>query len=248
VKRGLTIAPFDALSDPRLMAELAADAERAGLDGVFVWDHIQYSPPVQVVSDPWVVLSAMAMRTSRVLLGPLVTPVPRRRPVKLARETVTLDRLCGGRLVFGAGLGHDGHGELSDHGEETDDRARARLLDAGLDELQQAWAAAGRPIPVWLAARWPNRRPVRRAARFDGLFPIDLPDPDALATLAEEVAGRRRDEGRPAAFDLVVDAPPGTDPEPWEAAGATWLLSDFGPTPSEEAIRAEIRRHAGRSG
>src|SRR3954471_8993607 len=105
--RGIFVAPFDELSDPRLVADLAREAERAGWDGFFVWDHIRYSAPAEAVADPWIVLSAIACTTERVRIGPLVTPLARRRPHKLARETVTLDHLSGGRLVLGVGLGGD---------------------------------------------------------------------------------------------------------------------------------------------
>src|SRR3954463_7327471 len=112
MKRGIFVAPFDELSDPRLVAQLARETEEAGWDGVFVWDHIRYSPPAEEVSAPWVGLAAVACATERVRLGPLVTPLARRRIHKLARETVTLDRLSAGRLVLGVGLGSDRHGEL----------------------------------------------------------------------------------------------------------------------------------------
>jgi alkanesulfonate monooxygenase SsuD/methylene tetrahydromethanopterin reductase-like flavin-dependent oxidoreductase (luciferase family) len=237
VKRGLFVAPFDELADPRLLAELAREAELAGFDGFFLWDHVDYRPPVQAILDPWVCMAAIAMATERVLIGPLVTPPARRRIHKLARETVTLDLLSDGRLVFGAGLGSDNSGEFSKFGEEGDPRARARLLDDGLADLQRYWAGGFRPaprnhIPIWVAARWPNRRPVRRAARFEGLFPIDLPGPDALAELAAEVP--------PPPFDIVVTNPPGTDPEPWAQAGATWCLTGFGNQPQPADVRAAI--------
>jgi hypothetical protein len=116
---------FDELADARGVAQLAAEAEQAGWDGVFVWDHVAYRAPVQAVADPWVVLAAVAMTTERVRIGPMVTPLARRRPVKLAREVATLDRLSGGRLVLGVGLGGDGSRELSATGEQTDDRVRA---------------------------------------------------------------------------------------------------------------------------
>ena len=146
-----------------------------------------------------------------------MTPLARRRVHKLARETVTLDHLSGGRLVLGAGLGAHNHGELAPFGEVEDPRERARLLDTG---LRASWPRTGagssspkpvqRPrIPVWVAARWPARRPVRRAARWDGLFPIDLPGPDALAELASDVRELRH--GSTAPFDLVVTNPPGTE-------------------------------------
>src|SRR5437763_15021597 len=69
-RRGLFLAPFDELVDPLLLAELAVRAEARGWDGLFLWDHIAYSPPVRAVADPWVVLSAIAVRTRRLRLGP----------------------------------------------------------------------------------------------------------------------------------------------------------------------------------
>lgn len=249
MRRGIFVAPFDELSDPRLLAELAAEAEQRGFDGFFLWDHIQYSEPVRFVSDPWVALSAIACATTRIELGPMVTPLSRRRIQKLARETVTLDRLSGGRLILGAGLGSDNHGEFTDFDEVSEPRERAELLDAGLERLTDLWDGGFEPrpvreprIPIWLAARWPARKPVRRAARYDGLFPIDLPGPDALAELAGEV---REDRLGDAPFDFVVTEPAGTDPSPWEAAGATWLLTGFGRSPTEAEVREAIRSDHG---
>jgi alkanesulfonate monooxygenase SsuD/methylene tetrahydromethanopterin reductase-like flavin-dependent oxidoreductase (luciferase family) len=237
MKRGIFLAPFDELADPRLLAELARDAERAGFDGFFLWDHVAYRPPVEAILDPWICMAAIATATQRVLIGPLITPPARRRIHKLARETATLDLLSNGRFVFGAGLGSDNSGEFSQFGEEADARARAQLLDDGLGELQRYWDGAFLPrpahrIPIWLAARWPNRRPVRRATRFDGLFPIDLPGPEALAELAAEVPGPP--------FDIVVTNPPDTDPQPWEDAGATWGLTGFTNQPQVDQVRAAI--------
>ena len=251
--RGIFVAPFDELFDPNVLARLAARAEERGWDGFFVWDHIRYSAPARAVADPWVALAAIAAATERVRLGPMVTPLSRRRVHKLARETVTLDHLSGGRLVLGAGLGSDNHGELAPFGEVEDPRERARLLDTGLRRLAAYWSGEFDPppvqqprIPVWIAARWPARRPVRRAARWDGLFPIDLPGPEALADLASDVRELRH--GTAAPFDLVVTNPPGTDAGPWEAAGATWCLTGFGPEPKQaevlEAIEAGPQRAA----
>src|SRR3954468_4141176 len=152
-------------------------------------------------------MAAIACATERIKIGPLITPPARRRIQKLARETVTLDRLSGGRLIFGAGLGSDNSGEFSKFGEEADAKARAQLLDDGLAQLVRYWDGEFEPrpvqkprIPVWLAARWPNRKPVRRALAWDGLFPIDLPGSEALAELVSEVSAERSDDG----FEIVV--------------------------------------------
>src|SRR5205807_7329840 len=91
-------------------------------------------------------------------------------------------------------------------------------------------------IPIWVAVRWPHRRPLRRAARFDGVFPIDLPGPEALAELVGELQALRG----PGAFEVVVTNPPGTDPEPWVAAGATWCLTGFGPQPALREVELAI--------
>ncbi len=243
-RRGIFVAPFEELADAAVIARLAVRAEEAGFDGFFLWDHVDYRPPVSALADPWITMAAIVMRTERLITGPLVTPLARRRPHQLARETVTLDRLSGGRLVFGAGLGSDNSGEFSKFGEESDARARAKLLDDGLDQLVAYWNGEFEPrplqqprIPIWLAARWPNRKPVRRALKWDGVFPIDLPGPDELAELTSEVREARGDDD---SFEIVVTNPAGTDPEPWEAAGATWCLTGFGPQPTVAEVEAAI--------
>lgn len=246
-RRAIFVAPFDELADPRLLAELARDAEAAGFDGFFLWDHITYNQPASAVLDPWICMAAIAMATERIITGPLVTPIARRRPHKLAKETVTLDLLAGGRTVFGIGLGSDRHGELGPFGEETEPRELAKLLDDGLARILDYWSGELLPppvqqprIPIWAASRWPARKPVRRAARLDGLFPIELPDPGALATLRDEIAAQRAEEGLTGPYDLVVTNEPGTDHASWAQAGATWCLTGFSAQPKLADVRAAI--------
>ena len=237
MRRAIFVAPFEELSEPALVASLAARAEERGWEGFFVWDHLQYRAPVRRVADPWITLAAVAVATSRVTIGPMVTPLARRRPHQLARETVTLDRLSGGRLVLGVGLGSERTGEFDPvrFGEEGSPRERARLLDSGLSKLVAYWDGDFEPgpvsrIPIWVAARYPNRRPLQRAARYDGVFPIDVPGPEALA---DYIAGLD-------VADVVVTIEPGEDPAPWAEAGATWCLTGFGPTPSADEVREAI--------
>jgi alkanesulfonate monooxygenase SsuD/methylene tetrahydromethanopterin reductase-like flavin-dependent oxidoreductase (luciferase family) len=245
-KRGIFLAPFDEVVDPRLVAELATTAEERGWDGFFLWDHIKYSPPVRAVADPWIVLSAIASSTERIRLGPMVTPLSRRRVQKVARETVTLDHLSQGRLTFGVGLGSTRSEELEPFGEVVDPRERAELLDRGLERLSELWAGEFLPppvqrprIPVWVAARWgTRRRPLRRAARWDGLFAIELPGPESVEQLREEIRELRPDADGP--FDIVVEISPGESPEPWEEAGATWVLTDFERQPRLDEVRETI--------
>jgi alkanesulfonate monooxygenase SsuD/methylene tetrahydromethanopterin reductase-like flavin-dependent oxidoreductase (luciferase family) len=243
VKRAIDVGPFDELADPRVLADLAARAEDRGWDGFFVWDHINYRAPVRAVADPWVSLAAVACATSRVRIGALVTPLSRRRVHKVARETVTLDWLSSGRLTFGAGLGSTRNNELEPYGEVVDPRERARLLDQGLDALARYWAGEFEPLPVqrprppvWVAGVWPNRRPVQRALRWDGLFTIDLPGPEALAGLAATIREARPD----GPFDLITELPPDTDLGPWERAGLTWAVTYFGVQPTAADVRAVI--------
>jgi alkanesulfonate monooxygenase SsuD/methylene tetrahydromethanopterin reductase-like flavin-dependent oxidoreductase (luciferase family) len=159
---------------------------------------------------------------------------------------VTLDHLAGGRVVLGVGLGSDSSREFEDfEPHAVDPRERARLLDEGLDALARYWSGELEPgplqqprIPVWVAGRWPNRRPLRRAVRWDGFFPIDLPGPQALAELAGELADLRTDAGGP--FELVVTDPPGADWDAWISAGATWCLTGWDSQPRLAEVRAAI--------
>ena len=243
-RRAIFVAPFGEHADARRLARLAEAAEARGWDGFFLWDHLVYVD-TRELADPWVAMTAIACATERVRFGALVTPTPRRRIQKLARETVTLDRLSGGRLVLGVGIGGDRHGEFAPFGDEADPRERARRLDADLERLVELWGGEFAPppaqqprIPIWVAARWPNLRPLQRGARWDGLFPIDLPGPESLAELVAQIGALR--EGVAGPYDFVVTNPAGTDPGPWEEAGATWCLSGFGPAPTEADVREAI--------
>src|SRR5215216_3587260 len=145
MRSGLFVPLFDELADPSIAARLAAEAEEAGWNGVFAWDHVRWREPVVDVADPWITLAAIATATERMRLGPMVTPLARRRPAKVARETATLDRLSGGRLTLGVGLGGDQFaGEFSKTGEELNDRVRGEMLDEALEILVAAWS--GEPV------------------------------------------------------------------------------------------------------
>lgn len=262
MQHAIFLAPFDSCSEPSLLMELAVAAEDAGWDGFFLWDHITYRDPVVSLADPWVAMAAMAVATQRLRLGPMITPPARRRPAKLARETATLDRLSGGRLTLGLGLGSDNSKELSGFGEEVVDRTRGAMLDESLAVLEQCWSGEPvrfsgehyeidskpflpRPVqsprpPVWLASRGGARKPMLRAARYDGWFPIELAGPDALAAGVAEIASFRDDARLPAAFDVAITTESHEDPAPWAAAGATWWLEGFGLSPDLEDVRRTI--------
>ncbi|MCU1411754.1 MAG: hypothetical protein JWR04_2461, partial [Rhodoglobus sp.] len=248
-------------ADPRVVASLAAEAEEAGWDGCFVWDHLRWRAPVRQAADPWITLTAMAVATERLRIGPLVTPLARRRPAKVARETATLDVLSGGRLVLGVGLGSDRFGEeLSKTGEELDDRTRAQLLDESLEILAAAWSGdpvqhrgehylidditflprpVQRPgVPVWAAGYPGKTRPVQRAARLDGFFPVNLEHPDQLAEAVATIAELRG--GNLDGYDVAVGLAPSVDPAPYTAAGATWWLPEIEPGAPLDTVRGVL--------
>lgn len=222
--------------DIHTVAELAVEAESAGWDGAFYWDgiNIQNYPGF----DPWVTMAAMAMRTTRVRLGAIVSPLSRRRPWKVARETVSLDHLSHGRLVLPVGLGALDDGGFGKVGEPTDRKTRAELLDESLDILTGLWS--GEPfsysgkhyhldemtflpkpvqtprIPIWVVGAWPSERSLARVLRYDGLLPNLIRDgkqqditPGDIREMAAYVAERR---ALTTPFDIIMEGEtPGDD-------------------------------------
>ncbi|WP_067478851.1 LLM class flavin-dependent oxidoreductase [Actinomadura hibisca] len=258
MRHALYLPPFGELADPAVLADLAARAEEAGFDGVFLWDHlVRPDRPDLAVCDAWIALAAIAARTGRVTIGTRVTPLSRRRPQEVARQAVAIDQLSAGRFVLGVGLGGDNGGELSRLGEVDDARTRAEMLDEGLDVICRMWSGAPvdhrgrhyrveglrflprpvqRPrIPIWVAAQSVKPGPLRRAARFDGLCPETTPD--GLREMLAEIERRR---GGLDGFEVAVGGPPGDDPEPYRQAGATWWLVQFPEITSVAEVAAVI--------
>jgi alkanesulfonate monooxygenase SsuD/methylene tetrahydromethanopterin reductase-like flavin-dependent oxidoreductase (luciferase family) len=189
---GIIVPNFGEYSDPQVLAEMAREAEDSGWDGFFMWDQITMDT-TQPVCDPWIALALIASATKRIRLGTMVTPLPRRRPTTLARQTVTLDRLSEGRLILGVGLGALQYEEFDALGDEPELKIRAEMLDEGLEVLTGLWSGEPfahegkhyriksahflptplqRPgIPIWVAGNWPARAPFRRSARWDGVIP-----------------------------------------------------------------------------
>ena len=279
MRYSVNIPNFGDFADARAVARLAEAAEAAGWDALFVWDHVVHDKLRRVgqpFGDPWMLLTAAALATSRLRLGPLVTPVARRRPEQLARQVATLDGLSGGRVVFGAGLGGPIEDEFATFGDTTDPVVLAERLDEGLDLLCRYWSgqrvdhdgthyrvrdAALLPAtvqqprpPVWIAGYWPNRRPMRRAARWDGAVPLfesarhgHAPSAAEVGELARFIAAERVDRATEP-FELVVGG--ASDPAraadlvgPLRDAGATWWDErEVQTTPDHHRLEPVLRR------
>jgi alkanesulfonate monooxygenase SsuD/methylene tetrahydromethanopterin reductase-like flavin-dependent oxidoreductase (luciferase family) len=254
------MAPPVGSSHLERIVEWARAAEAAGWDGFFIWDHLLFWKDWRLlVEDPWVLLTAIATATRRMRIGPMVTPLPRRRPWKLARECVSLDHLSQGRLTLGVGLGAPAEADSLPFGESGDNRKLAETLDEGLAVLAGLWS--GEPfsfrgqhfqvedvtflpgplqqprIPIWVAGTWPKRAPMRRAARWDGAFPLKLaPNGQFTSMTAEDVRQVREyiSQQRESldGFHLVVggNTPAGDRTRaaeilaPFAEAGLTWWV------------------------
>jgi alkanesulfonate monooxygenase SsuD/methylene tetrahydromethanopterin reductase-like flavin-dependent oxidoreductase (luciferase family) len=248
-------------ADPRLLVELAVAAEAAGWDGVFVWDHLLYREGAAAIN-PWVSTAAIAQATSEIRIGVMVAALARRRPWNVARETAALDILSNGRLMFGAGLGSL-EDEYELFGEDGRARVRADKLDEALEIVTGLWtgepfgyrgehfhleevrflpAPVQRPrVPVVVAGRWPNRRPFRRAARWDGIFATqelvghnETMSVDQLTEIVEYTRAHRT--GNERSFEVIIEGQTsGTDHNrdsetvaAYAQAGLTWWVEKLG--------------------
>jgi alkanesulfonate monooxygenase SsuD/methylene tetrahydromethanopterin reductase-like flavin-dependent oxidoreductase (luciferase family) len=232
VRFGFYTPNSGATGDPELVVELAQRAEAAGWDGFFLWDHLAaWRPPV---SDPWVMLGAVAARTERMTIGPLIVPLARRRPQKVALEAATLARLAPGRVVLGVGLGAPE--DFTQFGEDADWRVRARKVEESLATIRESLPE----LPVWVSGGWPRTQPFHGVELADGAFPIHrdgdrfrplAPDEAAAAVASLPERARRdfaiwsfNDDGRGALAD-------------YEAAGVTWWMVEGFLLPPEELRR-----------
>ena len=236
--------------------ELAVAAEAAGWDGVFVWES-----PSGV--DAWSLLAAMAMRTEHVRLGTMLTPLPWRRPWKVASQVATVDHLSGGRAILAVGIGAADH-PIGLTGEEEDLRVRAARLDEALELITGLWA--GRPtfqgehyemdlsgradldttcvplqrprVPIWVVGVWNRPKSMNRVVRYDGLVPQGGDGPADHAAMRTWLT----EQGVGDDFDLIAEGESTgpADVEPWKEAGATWWLEAAWAAGDQEAIRARI--------
>ena len=259
MRYSVNVPNFGEFAAPDVFADVARRVEEAGWDALLVWDHVVEQKDLRrEIADPWILLTAAALATRRIRLGTAITPVARRRPAKLAREVATLDRLTGGRMVLGAGLGAPVIDEYASFGDTTDTRVLAERLDESLHALDLLWSAESvtyrgnqitlddvvflpapvqRPrVPIWVGGFWPNKAPMRRAARWDGAIPamagVEVARPPQVNEVRELVLFLRRCRAENGladkSFDIVIGGMSPTEP----AAGHDVIgpLADLGVT------------------
>jgi alkanesulfonate monooxygenase SsuD/methylene tetrahydromethanopterin reductase-like flavin-dependent oxidoreductase (luciferase family) len=250
--RAVGVPNLDDYADPHVLVTLAVEAERAGWDGFFIWDHLVPEDQSTPAADPQIALTAIAAATSRVKLGALVTPLPRRRPHKVAKEVATLQRLARGRLIFGAAIGWSRELEYEAFGE--DGGARGDMLDEGLEVFARLLTGEtvtfegehyavrgirfvpGARVPVWIGGGWPAKRPFRRAARWDGVMPIirgapheETMPPELLREIVAYTLQHRPSHLGP--LDVVMEGNSDGDRgalREYKAAGLSWYIEKLG--------------------
>lgn len=260
---GIDIPPLGQLADPDNVLRLAEAAEASGWESVSTWDHLGFAWGVPA-AEPFVLLSAIAARTSRVRLVLSVLALPRRRPALVAQSVATLDRLSGGRLTVGLGAGGERR-EFEAFGEPGSLLRRIENLEAGADALgallrgeqvtrpgpiaMDGVTLAPLPVqqprpPIWIGAQ--SEAGFRRAARWDGLIGTMGDDgtpqtPDDIASAVAVVRETRATLGLDGPFDVAI---PGVsesgalDVDAYEAAGLTWFFESLHPVrPFEELLR-----------
>jgi alkanesulfonate monooxygenase SsuD/methylene tetrahydromethanopterin reductase-like flavin-dependent oxidoreductase (luciferase family) len=247
---GIYISNFALQGDPTKFLELAIAAEDEGWDGFFLWDH-NYAGKEYLIADPWITLAAIAARTERIRIGTTVTPLPRRRPEKVAREVATLDILSKGRFILGVGLGGSSDNDYGKFGENVGLKERAERLDESLAILEGLWS--GEPfsfsgkhynikevtfnphpiqqprVPIWCAGTWPIKAPFRRAAKYDGVFPLGITGNMELEDYFDVVNYVKKHRGSMKDFDIVIlGTTTGDEEVTWidesEALGCTWYV------------------------
>lgn len=268
MKFGLDVPVSEGFADVRLLANLASEAEAAGWDGVFLQDVLNSGGPVV---DPWIALGAVAAATERVRFGIFLTPLPRRRPWQVARQASTIDHISNGRLIFGGALGY-AEVDFTPFGEEWDTGTRAAMLDEGLEVINGLWTGdpfsyqgdhyqldhvtiRPRPvqsprIPVWLAAGWPRRAPLRRAGRWDGVYLMTVHQETGEFLTPDDVADvndfLREESGDPIDIALNVESG-GNDADriaisELAEAGATWWIELAPDTGGPDTYLERIRQ------
>jgi alkanesulfonate monooxygenase SsuD/methylene tetrahydromethanopterin reductase-like flavin-dependent oxidoreductase (luciferase family) len=266
MKFGINIPNFGYFGEPQNITYLSELVEKSGWDGLFIWDHVQAFPEWHrglPFIDPWIALSIISMKTEKIFLGPYITPLPRRRPWQVYRQATSIDHLSKGRLMLGFGIGTPEF-DFSSFGDTSDPKIKGEMLDEALEiinkfQTQEPFSYNGKyynlndvllnpgpykkKIPIFIAGQWPNKKPMRRAAKFDGVVPIsstwpEYLSPDEINELHQYIVSHRtRDDP----IEIMVGGITPSDKsegksiiKKYEKVGMTWWSEDI------NAIRGPI--------
>jgi alkanesulfonate monooxygenase SsuD/methylene tetrahydromethanopterin reductase-like flavin-dependent oxidoreductase (luciferase family) len=272
MKFAINLPNFGYRFTPLELTKIAVEVEQAGWDGFFLWDHMAFLGGRDIyVLDPWICLTAIAMKTEKIKIGTLITPIPRRRPWKLARETVTLDHLSDGRLILGIGIGNPEY-DFTTFGEDFNPVTRAKKLEEGLKILQGLWTGTeysfegdyyqikkvqflptpvNGQIPIWVAGMWPNKKPFIRASQHNGVCPLSTKWPQELTPrevtdIKDFILENRKINAN---FDIVISGNSPGDPSEWpslikpyEEAGTTWWCENINGFRFSNSVEKMIER------
>ena len=271
---GISYFPTDEVIEPAVLARMA---EERGFESVFVTEHTHIPASRDTpypaggelpreyfrIYDPFVALATMASATERIRIGNAICLLVERDPITTAKEVASVDRLSGGRMLFGVGAGWNLE-EMRNHG--TDPKQRFRILRERVEACKEIWAneeatyhgefvnfdriVSGRrrcrsPIrPFSSAATGANV--LKRVVAFgDAWFPNRIPPDDAMIARIEELQRLASDAGRDP-IPVTIQIPP-RDPavlEQYEQAGVTRTVHML--RPGDAADAGERRAQAGR--
>ncbi len=274
LRYGLYVPNFGKSAFPRTLARLAREAEQSGWDGFFIWDHVLEWNKRVPIFDSFTLLAAISVSTQRIRIGTTVTPLPRLKPWIVAKQVATLDHLSGGRMILSVGLGSEESTDYARFGEAADTKVLAQKLDESLEIITGLWL--GKPftfsgrhhqikntvflpppvqkprVPIWVGGFWPRVGPFLRAARWDGVIPLVLPErlarPSDIRDILEFI---RKHRSSLQSFDVVeINWTTGANRKsnaqkvsPYAEAGITWWLESlYTMRDSPERMLERIRR------
>lgn len=261
VRVGLTLPSF--VEDPEIPISVARAAEEAGLDAVFVFDHLWRGDPPnrRPALECFALLGAIAAETSRIRVGTLVARSTLRPAATLANCFLTAQRVSNGRLIAGIGAG-----DSQSRGENEAFGLEFGTMAARVGSLHDAVRASeGHDYPVWIGGHAAQVREIvtladgwnrwggtpERFAREVELVREVAPGATItwgglVLTADDEAAAQAKAEARSLADDVLIGGPARIAEQcsPFVESGAEWLT--FGPVdssnPANAAALGELRR------
>ena len=226
MKLGIHLPQFGRAASPEAIATVARRAEELGFADVWVSDHIvrpvAQSYPSAYLYEPLLTLGWAAAATTTVGLGTSVMVVPQYHPLQLANALATLDQLCGGRVILGAGVGWS---EAEFESLDQDFTTRGARLDEAIEIMRAVWEhdpashvgphyrfdelkvqpKPAHRIPIWIGGG--SEATFRRAVdRGDGFHAIST-DPSDLAPIVARLRAERPGD------EFVISYRAGWDPQ-----------------------------------